>query len=264
MGPHPPWMITSSPAPLHDEPQTGTRAAQERWHARTSKGAGLWCSGPNMTAPSLRTLDRATRRHLIWHAVLRPLATTVLLVGLYYLLPLDHVHARLAVILVAGILIVLAVSAWQLHAITRSRYPAVRAIDALATTAPLFLLLFAATYYLMARTSPGSFNPDHLTRTDTLYFTVTTFSTVGWRHHGGKSGRQAGGYCPDAPRPAGPGPWHPRIRYGRAGGPVAAANEPGRAGRSGHATEPGRALKSLTGGPCAFAVRPRCRGSARH
>ena len=133
-----------------------------------------------MTASSLRTLDRAARRHLIWHAVLRPLATTVLLVGLYYLLPLDRVHVRLAVILVAGILIVLAVSAWQLHAITRSRYPAVRAIDALATTAPLFLLLFAATYYLMARTSPGSFNPDHLTRTDTLYFTVTTFSTVGF------------------------------------------------------------------------------------
>ncbi len=133
-----------------------------------------------MTASSVRTLDPAVRRHLIWHAVLRPLATTVLFVGLYYLLPLDRVRVHLAVILVAGILIVLAVSVWQLRAITRSKYPAVRAIDALATTAPLFLLLFAATYYLMARTIPASFNPDHLTRTDTLYFTVTTFSTVGF------------------------------------------------------------------------------------
>ena len=132
-----------------------------------------------MTA-SVRTLDRTARRHLIWHAVLRPLATTVFFVGLYYLLPLDRIRVPLAVTLVAGILIVLAVSAWQLRAITRSKYPAVRAIDALATTAPLFLLLFAATYYVMARTSPGSFNPDHLTRTDTLYFTVTTFSTVGF------------------------------------------------------------------------------------
>jgi hypothetical protein len=55
----------------------------------------------------------------------------------------------------------------------------VRAVGALATTAPLFLLLFAATYFLMAKTSPASFT-DHLTRTDALYFTVTTFSTVGF------------------------------------------------------------------------------------
>ena len=54
-----------------------------------------------------------------------------------------------------------------------------RAIGALATTVPLFLLLFAATYFLMARTTPASFS-DHLTRTDALYFTVTTFSTVGY------------------------------------------------------------------------------------
>lgn len=128
----------------------------------------------------MRTLDPAVRRRLIWHALLRPLTTTIILVGLYYLLPLDHVKVPLAVTLVAGILILLAVSAWQLRAITRSRYPAVRAIDALATTAPLFLLLFAATYYVMARTSPGSFSPDQLTRTDTLYFTVTTFTTVGF------------------------------------------------------------------------------------
>ena len=39
--------------------------------------------------------------------------------------------------------------------------------------------MFAAAYYLMAKTSPASFS-DHLTRTDALYFTVTTFSTVGY------------------------------------------------------------------------------------
>jgi voltage-gated potassium channel Kch len=41
------------------------------------------------------------------------------------------------------------------------------------------LLLFAAGYFLMAKTSPASFT-HHLTRTDALYFTVTTFSTVGY------------------------------------------------------------------------------------
>ena len=54
-----------------------------------------------------------------------------------------------------------------------------RAGEALATTVALFLLLFAAVYFVMDRASPASFS-HHLTRTDSLYFTVTTFSTVGY------------------------------------------------------------------------------------
>ena len=54
----------------------------------------------------------------------------------------------------------------------------VRGIEALSVTAPLFLLLFAASYYVMARDDPASFSPSVLTRTDTPYFTVTTFATV--------------------------------------------------------------------------------------
>ena len=44
---------------------------------------------------------------------------------------------------------------------------------------PLFLLLFASTYFVMERASPASFTQP-LTRTDALYFTVTVFSTVGF------------------------------------------------------------------------------------
>ena len=44
---------------------------------------------------------------------------------------------------------------------------------------PLFLLLFASTYFLMERASAASFTQP-LTRTDALYFTVTVFSTVGF------------------------------------------------------------------------------------
>ena len=62
----------------------------------------------------------------------------------------------------------------------RARHPGIRAIQALATIAPLFLLLFAATYFLMARTEAGSFGDAALTRTDALYFTVTVFATVGF------------------------------------------------------------------------------------
>ena len=70
--------------------------------------------------------------------------------------------------------------AYQVLAILRAAQPTVRAIEALATTVPLFLLLFSATYFLMSRTSTSDFNVHALSRTDSLYFTVTVFATVGF------------------------------------------------------------------------------------
>lgn len=106
--------------------------------------------------------------------------TTIVLVALYYLLPLDHLASvPLTVLLVAGLLILLVISAGAVREILRAEYPALRAAEALATTVPLFLLLFASAYYVMERASPDSFSHS-LTRTDALYFVVTTFSTVGY------------------------------------------------------------------------------------
>jgi hypothetical protein len=105
--------------------------------------------------------------------------TAFVLVALYYLLPLDHVRS-VPLALAGGLLILLAVIGWQLHAIIRAKQPGVRAIVALALTVPLFLLLFASVYFAMARASPANFSTHQLTRTDALYFTVTTFSTVGF------------------------------------------------------------------------------------
>ena len=79
-----------------------------------------------------------------------------------------------------ALVVLLCVTVWQVRSIIRSPNPGVRGIEALGVTAPLFLLLFAATYYVMARDDPTSFDPSVLTRTDTLYFTVTTFATVGY------------------------------------------------------------------------------------
>ena len=85
-----------------------------------------------------------------------------------------------AVVLVVAPLVLVAVSWWQIRAILRSPQPGLRGIEALAVIAPLYLLLFAATYFLMAHADPASFTADPLTRVDTLYFTVTVFSTVGF------------------------------------------------------------------------------------
>ncbi len=45
------------------------------------------------------------------------------------------------------------VAVWQLRQIGRDRYPVMRAGEALTTTVPLFLLLFASAYFAMARAS---------------------------------------------------------------------------------------------------------------
>jgi Ion channel len=124
-------------------------------------------------------LPLATRRRLIGLGLGRVLATTIVMVALYYLLPIDH-DKNVPAVLVAGLLILAASTAWQLRLVMKNRYPAVRAVEALATTLPLFLLLFAWAYFTMAHTNPANFNTHPLTRTDMLYFAVTVFSTVGF------------------------------------------------------------------------------------
>jgi voltage-gated potassium channel len=134
-----------------------------------------------MTTAPIPVLPTVERRRLIAVGLLRASAITAVLIAAYYLLPLDHLGGvSLGVTVAAGVLALTAVAAYQVRAIIRARYPALQAVEALATTAPLFLLLFAATYFLMAQADAGNFNVAALTRTDSLYFTVTVFATVGF------------------------------------------------------------------------------------
>ncbi|MFI9150451.1 potassium channel family protein [Streptomyces sp. NPDC053367] len=102
------------------------------------------------------------------------------LVTAYYLLPLDGTDsAGTAALLACGLLAVVVLFLWEVRTIARSSYPRLRAAEALAATLTLFLVLFAGTYFLLEQSTPGSFS-EPLTRTDALYFTLTTFSTVGF------------------------------------------------------------------------------------
>jgi voltage-gated potassium channel len=69
--------------------------------------------------------------------------------------------------------------AWQVRAILRSPYPALRAVEAIALLLPLFLLLFAGTYAVLSGSDPGAFT-EPLSQLDSLYFVVTVFATVGF------------------------------------------------------------------------------------
>ena len=116
----------------------------------------------------------------VFATLLRAFSSTVGLVAIYYLLPLDTTSISVtAGMLAFGLLALVGLVAFQVRSIIRARHPALRAVGALATSVPLFLLLFAATYFVLGGISEANFN-EPLTRTDALYFTVTVFTTVGF------------------------------------------------------------------------------------
>ena len=133
-----------------------------------------------MVETSTKDLGSRPERRLIVAGLLRASLTTAVLVALYYLLPMNEaLHLSAVVRLVVGLIIFAAVTTWQIRRILRSRYPGVRAVEALAVAAPLFLLVFASTYFLMSGGESSNFS-QRMNRSDSLYFTVTTFATVGF------------------------------------------------------------------------------------
>ena len=135
---------------------------------------------PASTAPQGQAEARPSSRRITW-TVLRATGTVAALVALYYLVPLDRTDSVPAAvtILLIGLAGFIALVTFHVWVIARSPFPALRAIQALATNVPLFLLLFAGTYVVLAALSAANFG-GHLSHTDALYFTVTVFSTVGF------------------------------------------------------------------------------------
>jgi voltage-gated potassium channel len=137
-------------------------------------------AGAVIAGERYQDLPPTKRRRLIAGAALRSVLIAAVLVVLYYVLPLDRPWtADTAVRLLIGLLAFAGVMVWGVRTIAGSRYPGVRAAEALALVLPAFLLLFASTYFVLERNSAANFTQP-LTRTDALYFTVTVFTTVGF------------------------------------------------------------------------------------
>lgn len=133
-----------------------------------------------MTGSRYDQLPEAVRRRLMLRALCRPALSTAALLLLYYQLPLGgRLIGKTAVALVVGLLLVAGLLAWQIRTILTADHPRLRAIEALAVSLPLFLLVFSAVYFATGRNEPGTFS-EALSRTDALYFTVTVFASVGF------------------------------------------------------------------------------------
>jgi voltage-gated potassium channel len=134
-----------------------------------------------VTTAAVRALPAAERRRRIALGLLRAAVVTAVLIAVYYVAPLSRLaDVPLGLLLAIGMTALVTVATLQVRAVIRARHPGIRAIQALTTIAPLFLLLFAVTYFVMAQTDVGSFDEEAFTRTDALYFTVTVFATVGF------------------------------------------------------------------------------------
>lgn len=132
-----------------------------------------------MTEPGNSSLRDFERSHLV-KTVVRAAVSAVLLVALYYLLPIEHrAHQSVALRLIAALTFFSIVLAIEVGQIARHDQPMLRAGVSMATIIPLFLVLFAWIYLTMSTSSPAAFG-GQLTRTSALYFTVTVFSTVGF------------------------------------------------------------------------------------
>jgi hypothetical protein len=127
----------------------------------------------------LASASTPTRRILAL-GIARAAAATVVLVVAYFVLPFDGLAdlpgaLTLPIALAAFALLV----GLQTRAILRSPFPGLRAVESLAITLPLFLIIFAATYYVASVANPAAFS-EELSKLDALYFTVTVFATVGF------------------------------------------------------------------------------------
>jgi hypothetical protein len=112
-------------------------------------------------------------------ALLRPALVAVILLVVYYTLPLGRPVLSTLVAPVIGLVALSALIAWQVLTVTKASTPWLRAIEALSTTTSLFVIVFATFYAALSSREPDAFT-EPLDRTDALYFTVSTLATVGY------------------------------------------------------------------------------------
>lgn len=150
-----------------------------------SAGPGADRPFPNM--PRLSELPRKHRRRVVVRAGIAPVLASALFTVAYFVLPYSHLSTGAEISgFVVGLVVVVVILGWEVRAVIRSRHPGLQALGALVLAIPLFWLLFATGYYLLSRNAPTDFS-EHLSRLDALYFTVSTFGTVGYGDIAAKS-----------------------------------------------------------------------------
>jgi hypothetical protein len=136
-----------------------------------------------MSDTSRRTLDEHERRRArraIVRSALRATVLAVLVLAAYYAAPVrggsqPGILLRILAVGSASVLVV----AWEIRAVAKAEFPRIRAIDALVGSVSVMVITFAIIYLNFSADDPAAFT-EELEKTSSLYFTMTTLTTVGY------------------------------------------------------------------------------------
>lgn len=135
-----------------------------------------------VTPHRLGDLSRRERRRAMAASTARCVLTTTVVVLVYYVVPLGGAtpgDSGAVVRLVLGALVFAVVMGLELHRILNDKLPQLRAVEALAVSLPLFVVMFAGAYVTLSNAAPADFS-ERLNRTSGLYFAIVTLGTVGY------------------------------------------------------------------------------------
>lgn len=119
------------------------------------------------------------RRRVLARSGLRILGIALGMLLLYAFVPVPGTSGAAALFgMIAGLLLFAALMGWQLRTIVRAEHPVLRAVEAIALALLMLVVVFAFTYLALSRIDSQSFS-EELGRVDSMYYTVSTLSTVG-------------------------------------------------------------------------------------
>jgi voltage-gated potassium channel len=131
----------------------------------------------------VRQLDKSGRRRVIMVTAIRLAVVLAIVLSLFFFFPVGGFNAdnpaAAWIRLAAVALVFLTALGLQLRMILNAEVPQVRAAEAVVETIVMFLCLFALLYTSMSTTDRSSFS-EPLSKVDALYFTTSTFATVGF------------------------------------------------------------------------------------
>jgi hypothetical protein len=137
-------------------------------------------NAPRELLKRLDQLDPRERRRTVRNSVVRSIFIAAALFAIYFIVPVQSDDGgRLVARVILGVLAFVILIAYQVRRIIHAPFPGLRAVEAVAIALPLLLVMFAGTYASLSYGKHSTFSQP-LDQVRALYFTITTFATVGY------------------------------------------------------------------------------------
>lgn len=141
----------------------------------------------NSSPLRLDVVESGRRRWLIARTFGVSVGALAVMLAVFYLAPWDGSAVGSVTLRIAlALSIVVIVTVLAVQSLGRAEYPLLRLVEALAIVVGLMVISFASAYVLLSEGDAAAFT-EPLGRTDALYFSLTTATTVGFGDISAKS-----------------------------------------------------------------------------